>query len=138
MLVLTRRINEKIRVGDDVLIAILGIKGQQVKVGVAAPNNIGVYREEIYQRIGTKSFSSLLTVKESIMKSDINNENKTVRFKLVAQNRGDELVIEILDQGLLMIRSAREVIKNPELLYGFSPEDIARIGLAAGMELAAT
>ncbi|CDG90444.1 carbon storage regulator CsrA [Xenorhabdus bovienii] len=51
MLILTRRLQEKIRVGDDIEIVILGINGNQVKIGVKAPEGISVHREEIYQCI---------------------------------------------------------------------------------------
>jgi carbon storage regulator len=51
MLILTRRVNEAIRIADDVTITILGIKGQQVRIGIEAPKNIPVHREEIFQRI---------------------------------------------------------------------------------------
>ncbi|PHM23729.1 carbon storage regulator CsrA [Xenorhabdus budapestensis] len=51
MLILTRRPQEKIRVGDDLEIVILGINGNQIKIGVQAPEGIPVHREEIYQRI---------------------------------------------------------------------------------------
>ncbi|MBD2786439.1 carbon storage regulator CsrA [Xenorhabdus sp. DI] len=51
MLILTRRPQEKIRVGDDTEIVILGISGNQVKIGIEAPKDTPVYREEIYQRI---------------------------------------------------------------------------------------
>ena len=51
MLILTRRIGEKIVIGDDVIISIVGIKGSQIRIGTEAPPEIPVYREEIYQRI---------------------------------------------------------------------------------------
>ena len=51
MLILTRRIGEKIVIGDDVTISILGVKGNQVRVGIEAPREVQVHREEIYQRI---------------------------------------------------------------------------------------
>lgn len=50
MLVLTRRINEHLRIGDDVTVAILGIRGNQVRIGIEAPKSVSVDREEIYQR----------------------------------------------------------------------------------------
>ena len=51
MLVLTRRVNEKIRIGDDIIITLLGVRGNQYKVGIEAPKHISVHREEIWQRI---------------------------------------------------------------------------------------
>jgi len=51
MLILTRRIGETLMVGDDVAITVLGIKGNQIRLGVDAPKDVSVHREEIYQRI---------------------------------------------------------------------------------------
>ncbi len=51
MLILTRRVGETIMVGDDIEVKVLGINGGQVKIGVKAPNNLPVHREEIYYRI---------------------------------------------------------------------------------------
>jgi carbon storage regulator len=51
MLILTRRVGETVRVGDDVTITILGVKGNQVRVGISAPKSVAVHREEIYERI---------------------------------------------------------------------------------------
>ena len=54
MLILTRRIGETLMVGDDVKVTVLGVNGTQVRIGVAAPKNVEVHREEIYQRINAE------------------------------------------------------------------------------------
>lgn len=51
MLILTRRVGETLMVGDDVTVTVLGVKGNQVRIGVNAPKDVSVHREEIYLRI---------------------------------------------------------------------------------------
>jgi len=51
MLILTRRVNEEIIIGDNIKIAVLNVKGNQVRIGIAAPKEVEVHRAEIYQRI---------------------------------------------------------------------------------------
>lgn len=65
MLILTRRMGEKIVIGDNVHITMLGVRGNQVRLGIEAPPNVSVHREEIYERIrkehengGSNSYSS--------------------------------------------------------------------------------
>jgi carbon storage regulator len=51
MLILTRRVGETVMIGDEVTITVLGVKGNQVRVGINAPKSVAVHREEIYERI---------------------------------------------------------------------------------------
>ena len=51
MLILTRKVNESLLVGDDVKLTVLGIKGGQIRIGISAPRDVAVHRQEIYERI---------------------------------------------------------------------------------------
>ena len=58
MLILTRRVGETLMVGDDVTVTVLGVKGNQVRIGVNAPKDVAVHREEIYERIRKENGSN--------------------------------------------------------------------------------
>jgi carbon storage regulator CsrA len=51
MLILTRRVGESLKIGEEVTVTVLGIKGNQIRVGIAAPKSVAVHREEIFERI---------------------------------------------------------------------------------------
>lgn len=61
MLVLTRKLNESIMVGDDVKITIVDVKGDQVKLGITAPRQIAVHREEVYREIQKENQQAALS-----------------------------------------------------------------------------
>jgi len=58
MLILTRRVGERLMIGDDISVTVLGVKGNQVRIGVDAPSSVIVHREEIYQRIRSERQNS--------------------------------------------------------------------------------
>ncbi len=66
MLVLTRRLGESITIGQDVKIVVVDIDGNQVKIGIEAPREIEIYREELYIKIKGIPFPNLKKYKESI------------------------------------------------------------------------
>ena len=72
MLILTRRVGESLRIGDEVSVTVLGIKGYQVRIGVNAPKSVSVHREEVYDRIND----------ESSKKSDKAEENSDKNINL--------------------------------------------------------
>ncbi|MCD6115743.1 carbon storage regulator CsrA [bacterium] len=69
MLVLTRRVGESIHIGDDIRVVIISVHGQSVKVGVVAPRNIAVHREEIYQKIVEENHRAAQGITEESVKT---------------------------------------------------------------------
>lgn len=84
MLVLARKINESIIIGDDVEIVVIDIKGDQIKLGIKAPRSISVHRKEIYDEIQSENIAAMRsdltkdTLKDvsNFFKKDKNKENK--------------------------------------------------------------
>lgn len=74
MLVLTRKLNEAIIVGKDIEITVLEIKGEQVRIGISAPKEVGIYRKEIYLEIQEENKQAILTSPLSLK-----NLNKQIR-----------------------------------------------------------
>ncbi|MDB6095725.1 MAG: csrA [Francisellaceae bacterium] len=71
MLILTRRVGEAVMVGDEVSVTVLGVKGNQVRLGVNAPKEVSVHREEIYQRIQREKLQKLAQLEEAIENGQI-------------------------------------------------------------------
>ena len=58
MLILTRRVGETVMIGNEVTVTVLGVKGNQVRIGINAPKNVAVHREEIFERINAENRES--------------------------------------------------------------------------------
>ena len=64
MLILTRRVGETLMIGDSVTVTVLGVKGNQVRIGITAPKDVAVHREEIFQRIQKDDGSAPVAVEQ--------------------------------------------------------------------------
>jgi len=76
MLILTRKLGERIAIGDDVTITLLEIKGSQVKLGIEAPKSISIHRQEIYERIREENLRS-----SEVSASDLSNATSLLRHR---------------------------------------------------------
>lgn len=65
MLILSRKIDEKIKIGDDITITLIDVHGDQVKIGVEAPKNVKVFRQEVFDAIQIENKAALVESKES-------------------------------------------------------------------------
>lgn len=65
MLILTRRVGEALMIGDDISISVLGVKGNQVRIGIDAPREVAVHREEIFNRIKSEELRLVEPEKEA-------------------------------------------------------------------------
>lgn len=68
MLVLTRRAGESIHLGDDIVITILSLKGKQVKIGLAVPEDMPVYRDEVYRRVQEQNRLAIQSLEQDVIK----------------------------------------------------------------------
>ena len=69
MLILTRRVGETLMIGDHVTVTVLGVKGNQVRIGVNAPKDVSVHREEIYERVQREKAAALAESESAVKKS---------------------------------------------------------------------
>ena len=72
MLILSRKIDEKIKIGNDITITIIDVRGDQVKIGVEAPKNVKVFRQEVFNAIQSENKAALAYVEENENKKEIN------------------------------------------------------------------
>ena len=77
MLILTRKLGEQIAVGDDIRITLLDIKGSQAKLGIEAPQSVGIYRSEIYEKI----------VAENLVSCQVDSPDVSLAEALLLKNR---------------------------------------------------
>ncbi len=75
MLILTRRVGETLMIGDDVTVTVLGVKGNQVRIGINAPKDVSVHREEIYERIKAEQGGGAVTSGATSASDDSGNSD---------------------------------------------------------------
>lgn len=68
MLILTRRVGETVMIGDDITVTVLGVKGNQVRIGTTAPEEVAVHREEVYEQVKRQDASDAPTPQAAPMR----------------------------------------------------------------------
>ena len=81
MLILSRKVDERIMIGDEVEISVIDIKGDQVKIGISAPRSIKVYRKEVYQAIQQENIEAVKTKPSALPEWDRFVDRATHRKK---------------------------------------------------------
>lgn len=90
MLILTRRVGETLMVGDDVSVTVLGVKGNQVRIGVNAPKEVSVHREEIYQRIQREKLGKLAHLEAAMQSGQLPPFGTTPHDTVLPHKEDDE------------------------------------------------
>ncbi len=112
MLILTRKPNETIRIGDDIILTVLGVSGQQTRLGITAPAGVAVHRQEVYERIRAEA----VVAGQAEQATDTPDPDASVsideRVKMAADARRyrhlrDRTLIEDVDNELLVLRGDR-------------------------------
>lgn len=83
MLILTRKLGESITIAENIKITVLGIAGKQVKLGILAPDNVSVHREEIFNKIKQENLQAL-----AVAKDDLQEAAKILKAKKTGGKRG--------------------------------------------------